>query len=91
MKNISIIGSGSWGVAIAIHLAKLGHNKKVCHGDGGTGESAGQNGGTVFAGCGEYCHHDGGAYSLSDEHRQGFLYSSVLGIHRIAPGISRDD
>ena len=29
MKNISIIGSGSWGVAIAIHLAKLGHNIKV--------------------------------------------------------------
>ena len=23
MKNIAIIGSGSWGVALAIHLAKL--------------------------------------------------------------------
>ena len=26
MKNIAIIGSGSWGVALAIHLAKLGNN-----------------------------------------------------------------
>ncbi|MBQ2836206.1 MAG: NAD(P)-dependent glycerol-3-phosphate dehydrogenase [Clostridia bacterium] len=26
MKNIAIIGSGSWGVALAIHLAKQGHN-----------------------------------------------------------------
>ena len=25
-KNISIIGSGSWGVALGIHLAKLGNN-----------------------------------------------------------------
>ena len=29
MKNISIIGSGSWGVALAIHMAKLGHNIKI--------------------------------------------------------------
>lgn len=29
MKNISIIGSGSWGTALAIHLAKQGHNVKV--------------------------------------------------------------
>ena len=29
MKNIAIIGSGSWGVALAIHLAKLGNNIKI--------------------------------------------------------------
>lgn len=29
MKNICIIGSGSWGVALGIHLAKLGHNIKM--------------------------------------------------------------
>ena len=29
MRNIAIIGSGSWGVAIAIHLAKQGHNIKL--------------------------------------------------------------
>ena len=29
MKTIAIIGSGSWGVAIAIHLAKLGHKVKL--------------------------------------------------------------
>ncbi len=29
MKNISIIGSGSWGVALAIHLANLGNNIKI--------------------------------------------------------------
>lgn len=29
MKNIAIIGSGSWGTALAIHLAKLGNNVKV--------------------------------------------------------------
>lgn len=29
MKNIGIIGSGSWGTAIAIHLAKLGNNVKI--------------------------------------------------------------
>lgn len=29
MKNIALIGSGSWGVALAIHLAKLGHNIKI--------------------------------------------------------------
>jgi len=29
MKNIAIIGSGSWGVALAIHMAKLGHNIKM--------------------------------------------------------------
>ncbi len=29
MKNIGIIGSGSWGVALAIHLAKMGNNVKI--------------------------------------------------------------
>jgi len=29
MRNIAIIGSGSWGVALAIHMAKLGHNIKI--------------------------------------------------------------
>lgn len=29
MKKIAIIGSGSWGVALAIHLAKLGHEIKI--------------------------------------------------------------
>lgn len=29
MKKISIIGSGSWGVALAIHLAKLGNEIKI--------------------------------------------------------------
>ena len=29
MKNIGIIGSGSWGVALAIHLANLGNNVKI--------------------------------------------------------------
>lgn len=29
MKNIAIIGSGSWGVALAIHLANLGNNVKI--------------------------------------------------------------
>lgn len=29
MKNIAIIGSGSWGVALAIHLANMGHNVKI--------------------------------------------------------------
>lgn len=29
MRNIAIIGSGSWGVALAIHLAKQGHNVKI--------------------------------------------------------------
>ena len=28
-KNIAIIGSGSWGVALAVHLAKLGNNVKI--------------------------------------------------------------
>lgn len=28
-KNICIIGSGSWGVALGIHLAKLGNNIKI--------------------------------------------------------------
>lgn len=29
MKNIAIIGSGSWGIALAIHLANNGNNVKV--------------------------------------------------------------
>ena len=29
MKNISIIGSGSWGTALGIHLAHLGNNVKM--------------------------------------------------------------
>ena len=29
MKNICVIGSGSWGVALSIHLAKLGHSIKI--------------------------------------------------------------
>jgi len=29
MRNIAIIGSGSWGVALAIHLSKQGHNVKI--------------------------------------------------------------
>ncbi len=29
MKNIAIIGSGSWGVALAIHMANLGNNIKI--------------------------------------------------------------
>lgn len=29
MKNICIIGSGSWGCALAIHAAKIGHNVKI--------------------------------------------------------------
>ncbi len=29
MKNICIIGSGSWGCALAIHSAKIGHNVKI--------------------------------------------------------------
>lgn len=29
MKNIAVIGSGSWGVALAIHLANIGHNVKI--------------------------------------------------------------
>lgn len=29
MKNIAIIGSGSWGIALAIHLAKKGNNVRV--------------------------------------------------------------
>ena len=29
MKNIAIIGSGSWGVALAIHLAKLKQYKNM--------------------------------------------------------------
>ena len=28
-KNICIIGSGSWGCALAIHLAKMGHKIKM--------------------------------------------------------------
>ncbi len=29
MKNVAIIGSGSWGVALGIHLAKLGNKVKI--------------------------------------------------------------
>ena len=29
MKKIAIIGSGSWGCALAIHAAKMGHNVKI--------------------------------------------------------------
>ncbi len=29
MSNIAVIGSGSWGMAIAIHLAKLGNSVKI--------------------------------------------------------------
>lgn len=29
MKNIAIIGSGSWGVALGVHLARLGKNIKI--------------------------------------------------------------
>lgn len=29
MKNICIIGSGSWGVALGIHLARIGHSIKI--------------------------------------------------------------
>ncbi len=29
MKNIAIIGSGSWGIALATHLAKCGNNIKI--------------------------------------------------------------
>ncbi|MCL2354827.1 MAG: NAD(P)-binding domain-containing protein [Oscillospiraceae bacterium] len=29
MKSIAIIGSGSWGAALAIHLAKIGHTIKM--------------------------------------------------------------
>ena len=29
MQNIAIIGSGSWGTALAVHLANLGNNIKI--------------------------------------------------------------
>ncbi len=29
MKNIAIIGSGTWGVALAIHLAKKGNKVRI--------------------------------------------------------------
>ncbi len=29
MKNIAIIGSGSWGVALSVHLANIGHKIKI--------------------------------------------------------------
>ena len=29
MKNVAIIGSGSWGVALATHIAKIGNNVKL--------------------------------------------------------------
>ena len=31
MKKIAIIGSGSWGVALAIHLASIGNKVKYGH------------------------------------------------------------
>ena len=29
MKNIAIIGSGSWGVALAVYLANIGNSIKI--------------------------------------------------------------
>ena len=29
MKNVCVIGSGSWGCALAIHAANMGHNVKI--------------------------------------------------------------
>ena len=29
MSNVAIIGSGSWGVALGVHMAKLGHTVKI--------------------------------------------------------------
>ena len=29
MKKIAVIGSGSWGVALSIHLARCGHQIKI--------------------------------------------------------------
>lgn len=29
MKNIAVIGSGSWGVALSVHLANMGHKIKI--------------------------------------------------------------
>ena len=29
MKNIAIIGSGSWGVALGMHLARMGNNVRI--------------------------------------------------------------
>jgi len=29
MKTVAVIGSGSWGVALAIHLASMGHNVRI--------------------------------------------------------------
>lgn len=29
MKNIAIIGSGTWGIALAMHLSNIGHNVKL--------------------------------------------------------------
>ena len=29
MKNIAIIGSGTWGVALAIHLSRMGNKIKI--------------------------------------------------------------
>ena len=29
MKKVAIIGSGSWGVALGIHLAKLGNEVRI--------------------------------------------------------------
>lgn len=29
MRNIAVIGSGSWGVALAVHLASIGNNVKI--------------------------------------------------------------
>ena len=29
MKKIAVVGSGSWGVALGMHLARLGNNVKI--------------------------------------------------------------
>ena len=29
LKTIAVIGSGSWGVALSLHLANMGHTVKI--------------------------------------------------------------